>query len=476
MTTEIPADITTPDTVETRLGTLKFSDGRPDAATVEKLQDNLDVQRGTEVFLNASSAASLRANIVGLKSVGGTSQSPVIHENRVDAKTLLLTPNTQTATLWSYLNLKDGPVVVEIPPGVLGLADDAWMRYVTNLGLVGPDKGQGGKYLFLPPDYTGAVPDGYFAARSRTYNVWLAVRGFSVKGDTGPAVKAFKEHWKVYPLASASNPPPMKFIDGSGRYFNTIAPSTYRFYEEVNAVIQEEPAESADPELLGQLAAIGIVKGRPFAPDARMKKLLTEAAAIGNATAAATFFSPRNKDFYFYPGESSWFTPFVGGSSEFIAGGARLLDARSAFFFAATGITPAMSQKIVGGGSQYAAATVDSSRNYLDGAKRYRLRLPPDIPVKTFWSVIPYDTQTRSVLQTDQRDTALSSESGTVKTNADGSVDLYFGPTAPAGKESNWVQTVPGKGWFTILRLYGALEPWFDKTWRPGEIELTAAP
>jgi hypothetical protein len=131
-----------------------------------------------------------------------------------------------------------------------------------------------------------------------------------------------------------------------------------------------------------------------------------------------------------------------------------------------------MSAKMVGAGSQYAGIAVDSQDNYFDGSKLYRLHLPPNIPVKTFWSLIPYDTQTRSVLQTDQRDAALSTDSGDVKSNPDGSVDVYFGPTAPAGKESNWVQTIPGKGWFTLLRLYGALEPWFDKTWRPGEFEL----
>jgi hypothetical protein len=316
------------------------------------------------------------------------------------------------------------------------------------------------------------VPEGYFVARPRTYNLWGGARGFTVKGDTGPAVKAFKEQWKVYPLARAANPPAMKFINGSGLYFNTIHANDFHFYEEINTVVQQEPADAADPEILGQLAAIGIVKGKPFAPGARMRKILTEAAAVGNATARAIAFRPREEAFYFYPGESTWFTPFVGGSSEFIQNNARLLDARTSFFYLATGITPAMSEKIVGAGSQYACATLDADRNYLDGGKNYRLHLPPNIPVKTFWSIIPYDTQTRSVLQTDQRDTALTSESGTVKANADGSVDVYFGPTAQAGKESNWIQTVPGKGWFTLLRLYGALDPWFDKTWRPGEIEL----
>ncbi len=470
MTTKIPPEITTPDSVETSLGTLKFFDGLPDQDTVQKVFDNLDRMRGVDVFLNTLAPASLLANIEGLKSVGCDNYSAVIHEDRVDAKTLLLTPNTQTATLWAFMDLKDGPLVLEIPPGVLGLADDAWMRYIIDLGLVGPDKGKGGRYLFLPPGYTGPVPEGYFVAKPGTYKVWLVARGFSDKGGTGPAVKAFKDQWKVYPLAEAANPPKMKFINGSGLYFNTIHSTDFTFYEEINKVIQEEPAISADPEILGQLAAIGIVKGKPFAPDARMKKILTDAVAIGNATARALSFKSRDEMMYFYPGKS-WFTPFVGGSHEFIQNNVRLLDARTVFFYMATGITPAMSVKIIGGGSQYAGATCDGDGNYLDGGNNYRLHLPPNAPINNFWSIIPYDTQTRSVLQTDQRDTAVTSNSGTLESNPDGSVDIYFGPKMPAGKENNWVQTTPGKGWFTILRLYGALEPWFDKTWLPGEIE-----
>lgn len=470
MKTEIPASITTPEKLETSLGTLRFFDGLPDAETVQKVYDNLDLMRGVDVFLNTMSAASTLANIEGLKSVGCDLHTVVLHENRVDAKTLLLTPNTQTATLWAYLNLKVGPVVVEVPPGVLGLADDLWMRYIVDLGLAGPDKGKGGKYLFLPPGFDGPVPDGYFVARSRTLNVWYGLRGFAIDGDLVPAVKTIKERFKVYPLDQKANPPAMKFINGSGLYFNTIHSTDFNFFKEINTVVQEEPVDAADPEILGQLAAIGIVKGQAFAPDARMKRILTDSAAIGNATARALTFRPRDAAFYFYPGESAWTQPFVGGSHEFTRNNARLLDARAAFFFFASGISPAMAVKIVGGGSQYAMATVDSEGNYLDGGKTYRLRLPPNIPVNNFWSLIPYDTQTRSVLQTDQRDTALTSESGTVQANPDESVDVFFGPQAPAGMETNWIQTVPGKGWFTMLRLYGALEPWFDKTWRPGEI------
>ena len=473
MTTDIPENITTPDEVETRLGTLKFFDGLPDQATVEKVYDNLDFMRGVEVFLNTLAATSSLASFRGLRNLGVDNHTAVLLENRLDAKGLFLTANTQTATLWAVLDLREGPVVVEIPPAVLGLADDAWMTYIVDMGVVGPDRGQGGKYLFLPPGYEGDVPEGYFVAKSLTYTVGVGIRGFTVKGDTGPAVAAFQKYYRSYPLAQAANPPETKIIMVSGRYLNTIQPVTYQFYEDINTVIQEEPAEAADPEILGLLASIGIVKGKPFAPDERMKRILTDAVAVANATARAISFRSRDDDaFYLYGSESAWFNPWVGGSHEFIQNNVRLLNARTCFMYIAAGISPAMSVKMVGAGSQYAVAAVDADGQYLDGSRNYQLHLPPNIPAKTFWSLIPYDTQTRSVLQTDQREAALSSEMGTVQSNPDGSVDVYFGPEPPVGKENNWIQTVPGKGWFTIFRLYSPLEPWFDKTWRPGEIEL----
>jgi len=203
-----------------------------------------------------------------------------------------------------------------------------------------------------------------------------------------------------------------------------------------------------------------------------MKKILTDAVAIGNATARASAFKSRQKEAYLYP-NSAWFTVFIGGSYEFLSQpGVRDLDARVHFIYYATGVTPAMAFKLVGLGSQYAAATTDSEGKPLDGGKTYKIHLPPNIPAKDFWSFVVYDNQTRSMLQTDQQFPSIGSQKKGVVINPDTSVDVYFGPTAPAGHESNWVQTVPGKGWNVILRLYGPLEQWFDKTWKPGEFEL----
>ena len=468
MTTPIPAEITTPDSVDTRLGTLKFFDGYPDKTTVDNVYDNLDFQRAVEAFLNAMPGASLYAMRQGFRDVGSVDGTLGIFENLMDSKALFLTPNTETVYTGSWLDLSKGPVVVESPPSTLGGVDDFWFRYVTDLGNAGPDKGKGGKFLFLPPGYKGPVPSGYFVCKSPTFNNLFISRGFVVNGDTKPAVDNFKQHTRIYPLSEAAHPPLLKTVNISGKEINTIHASNAEFFEEVNAIVQEEPVESQNPELLGQLAAIGITKGQPFQPDERMKKILADAAAVGNATARAISFRGRHQLSYFYPGKA-WFNPFAGGSYLFLADGARDLDGRTAFFYVATVVTPAMANKMVGVGPQYAGANLDSNGNYFDGSKNYRLTLPPNVPAKDFWSVVLYDPQTRSELQTDQQFPSLSSQKN-VQKNPDGSYDVYFGPKPPAGRESNWVQTVPNKGWFMILRLYGPLEPWFNKTWRPGDI------
>jgi hypothetical protein len=473
MTTPIPPSITTPDSMNTRIGTLKFRDGFPDDATVKKVHDNLDFSRGVDAFLNAMPGASTEAIRVGFASVGANNnQTMLITETLMDSKSLFLTGNSETIYNLMWVDVKTGPVVIEIPPNVLGVIDDHWFQYVADLGRLGPDKGKGGKFLLLPPDYKGDVPAGYFVVRSKTYGNIVFWRSFLENGSTKPAVEATKKLTKVYNLADAKNPPPMKFIDISGKAFNTIGANTYQFYEDVNAVVQYEPNDAYSPEILGTLASIGIQKGKPFAPDERMKKILTEAAAVGNATARTIAFKSRQKEAYYYP-NSAWFECFVGGNYEFLSQpGVRDLDARVHFIYYATVVTPAMALKVVGLGSQYAAATTDSQGKPLDGGKTYKIRLPPNIPAKDFWSFVVYDNQTRSMLQTDHQFPSIGSQAKGIVVNPDTSVDVWFGPTAPKGHEANWVQTIPGKGWNVLLRLYGPGQSWFDKTWKPGEFEL----
>jgi hypothetical protein len=473
---DVPPWITTPDSVETRIGTLKFKYGVPDQKTLQLVNDQIDFGRGIEAFLTGMPATSVYAACEGLDKAGiKRNQGIGITEELMDARSLFLTPNTTTVYVFMCLDLKDGPMALQVPPGVLGPVDDAYFRWVTDVGLTGPDAGKGGKYLFVPPGYTGALPsDGYFVVKPRTNTLLVFYRAFVRGGDIAAAVRNVKANAQVYPFHAVSEsggPPATTFVNTSGLKFNTISSNTFRFYEELNAVVQNEPADFADPDTVGLFAAIGIKKGKPFAPDARMKAILTDAVAVANGFARANLVAPRDERTKIYP-DRQWITPFVGGSYLFLDGAERLLDARNMFFYYATGITPAMSMSRVGSGSAYAGAFRDSKENYFDGAKIYKIMLPGPVPAKDFWSFQVYDNQTRSLLETDQKLAGLGSTTPGIKTNPDGSVTVWFGPRAPAGQESNWVQTMPGKGWNVLLRLYGPLEPWFNKTWKPGDIEL----
>jgi hypothetical protein len=469
--TPMPPGVAAPAKVETRFGTLNFFDGVPDEASTEKIYDNLDFQRAVQAYLLALPVVSQVANRDGILAMGPANTTVPIWENLVDSSTVELTANDNTPYTWFWVDLRKGPLVIEAPPKVLGLVDDIWYHWNGDIGFTGPDKGRGGKYLLLPPGYKGNVPKGYFVVRPGSFSVWAGWRSFLVDGNPKPGVDAVKKVMKMYPLSQAANPPKLNFVNMSGKPFNMVGPADFRFWEMLNKVVQDEPTDTVDATTLGFWASVGIRKGQPFAPDERMKKILTEAAAVGDATGRALAYRVREKAAYIYDNRQ-WKYPFIGGYKFEWQPGVPNLSAAAMFFFAATGVTPAMDTKILGEGSTYPWTAVDSDNHPFDGGKNYRLHLPPKIPVKTFWSVIVYDTQTRSMLQTNQQYPSVSSQQKNLLVNADGSVDVWFGPKAPAGKEPNWVQTIPGKAWFMILRLYGPLEPWFKQTWRPDDIVL----
>ena len=454
------------ETLKTRVGEFEFKNGYPTDDTAQRLRDLQTLNRATEVYLTQIMRVSEIAWREGMRACGSvTPQQVVIWEDLADAKLLLLTGNAETVYAVTHLSLQnDGPTVVEAPPKMLGFLMDGLQRYLADIGQMGKDQGKGGKYLVLPPGFTGDVPAGYFVVQSPTYSVNLSLRGFQVNGKTDQAVGLMKQI-KVYPLAKVSAPPPMEFLNGSGQDIDTVFPDNFRYFELLAMLVDEEPAELFDPLERSMMQSIGIEKGKPFQPDARMKALLFEAARLGGAMArshAYTFDFGR-----FYP-DRNWQGVPTGISYTFIENGIPQVDTRNWLYYTAIGNTPAIMDKNVGKGSQYLWTYRDAAGDYLDGAKNYRLHIPPNIPAKLFWSVVVNDALSRSQLQNGQPFPAVSVYTNPV-INADGSVDIYFGPEEPKEK-GNWIRTVPGKGWFPFFRFYGPTEAYYDQTWKLEDI------
>jgi hypothetical protein len=455
--------VSVPPQIETPLGTFDLVDGVPTADSVDRLYDSLDFVRGIDAFLNCMPGASLVAMRRGLRSVGLDSPQVVGYTDpRANSGSIFLTPNTETTYGTLFIDLKaNGPTVIEPPEQSLCVVDDFWFRYIADMGVAGPDRGAGGRYLFLPPGYDGSEPDGYYTYRSPTYTIWVVLRALG-------GVEALRQT-RIYPFAQADDPPETAFANLAELHFNTVHANDFSYYEEIDELVQEEPPGSLDPERAGQLAGIGIVHGKPFEPTERRRATLDSAARTAAAISRALVYAPRDPEATIFDG-SSWWQAFIGGSYEFLRDSARLLDARTAFHYFATVITPAMAHAQVGAGSAYAYTTLDANGDILDGGRDYTLTLPPDPPAANFWSIDIYDTQTRSLLQTDNPYPSVMSLGDGVTPNDDGSFTIRFGPSVAVG-ERNAIQTVAGKGWFPIIRLYGPLQPWFDKTWQPGEIQ-----
>ncbi len=501
-----------PATLSTSFGPLEFKDGVPTPETAQKTYDLLTFSQALSAYNNSFRGASALAIVKGFEGIGAKPGDVVIFSKLMDSRSLFLTANADTVYYLTGLDLSKGPVVIEQPSGAVGTINDMWFSWIIDIGGPGPDRGLGGKYLIVGPDYQGPLPEGgYFVGRSKTNFALYAARAYLRDNDPAPAVETIKKTMKVYPyqpgafgtslaqalegkvrIAGEPKIPEMKFIEGSGLAFNTIPPSDAGFFDLINENVQREPATSYDIELAGQLAAIGIVHGKPFAPDAKMKKILADAAAFGQATGRALNwrYAMKHPGWAYYP-NSQWGSMLWEGGAFFEtppplfeAGlfkplpptGARTLDSRTAFYYGYTLDSPGMIMRAPGIGSQYLMSFLDSDGNIFDGGKTYKVVLPAKIPAEAFWSFTLYDNQTRSMLQTPQnypRAGSQSFPSPAAQAAADGTTTLWFGPTQPRDvPRGNWIQTMPGKGWFTILRLYSPLPSFFDKSWRVGEIEL----
>jgi hypothetical protein len=471
--TQPPAPTQAPST-DTRLGQLNFERGYPTEETTRKVFDEMDYQRAVQAYLWAYPAVSFESIRIGVKRDLGLNYNEfTIADKLADAKSVWLTANDSTVYALTLVDLgKYGPMVVDVPPGaIVGLIDDYWQRSLTDLGLPGPDGDKGGKFLLLPPGYNGEVPkESYHVLRGTMNDYNVMVRGIAVKGDFAGAVQVVNK-MQVYPWSERNNPKPAKFISFSGKAVDTLPPGGIEYWARLSAFINNNPVQERDRFFMAMLKPLGIEKGNPFNPDARQRGILEDAARIGDAMGRVMLFEGEQRISGANAFRGTKWNWVVLNRPDQESENYSQLDERLHYTYGAIYTSPFIGSKKPGPGSEYVQAFKDKDGNRLDGAKSYRLHVPANVPAVSFWSLTLYDTATRSMLQNPSGDAAHSSYDK-LKTNADGSIDLYFGPKAPAGQESNWTETVPGKGFYPMFRFYTPKEGVFDGTWTLPDVEL----
>jgi hypothetical protein len=467
-------------------------ENRPTPETSRLLREELLFQRATQTYLWALPLINTLGMKTGSESVFGAGYNVLpIWKKRLDAKTLVTTPNSDVIYAMSYVDLgKDGPLVFEAPPQLQGILLDFWQRpipvdggkFFGDVGLPGPDAGKGGKFLLLPPGYKGPVPAGHYVYRSATNNVFVFLRSFYQDPKNLTPAVGLIEQAKIYPLHGRETAKPMTFPDASGVPANMLPRSDASAFDQLKLLVDGEGEHLASADGLGMLASIGIVKGRSFTADPDTRAILDRAARTGYKMSRVIGFQDRvsGRDFHVYP-DRQWLNPMADAtpdnpSSVFDLGWNRKdggyldLDSRIWFFTDYYSISPGMISQIPGKGAKYMIAFTDSAGTPLSGRANYRLKLPPNIPAANFWSVTLYEAENASGLANGQPFPSLGSRDKPAP-NADGSTDIYLGPETPPGKQGNWLSTPSGKGYFAILRLYGPTEAAINKSWKPSDIE-----
>jgi hypothetical protein len=475
----------------TDLAGLPFVENWPTDETAEALLEELLFQRAVQSYLWALPAMNCVAMEEGsAKTFGAGYNVMPVWRRRLTPATLVTTPNSDVVYAMAFLDLaKDGPMVIETAPGLQGILDDFWQRPLTgpltdsklgvpmpdgarwcgDVGLVGPDEGKGGTYIVLPPDYDGEEPAGGFVYRSRTYGVFVFWRAFFQDPADLSAPVAAMEATKIYPLGGKDQALPMESPEGSGVPTDLLFDRDIRYFDMLARFIEREYVDPTEMDMRGMLASLGIAKGQPFEPDERMRALLDRAALTAFKMSKAMV----SHGIEMMPGglvweDRRWVNAFIGGNPFFMAESYLNLDNRICYFTDAYSLSPAMAMNFVGMGAKYPVGLRDADGDLLSGAQSYKLHLPPNVPAKLFWSVTTYDAEHASGLDSGMPLPSINTMDRP-QSEADGSIDIHFGPEQPAGA-TNWLKTVPGRGYFVIIRLYGPDQPYFDETWKPDDI------
>lgn len=458
-------------TVETRIGKLVFDErGLPSSETVAKLFDELDFQYAVQAYIWSLPIVGTLGWHNLNRFHGATGETDKVAYAGFEGSMGILTPTAAVTYVFVFPNLsKTGPLVWEVPPGALaGSVMDYWQRALGDFGVPGPDRGQGDKLLLIGP---GQAPpedtEGYRVIQISTVYAFLGVRILN-PDDVSP----LSSKLLLYPFDQRDNPPEQRLIFAKDKHIYVTQPGGLAYWESVNEVIQREPVHERDRFHMAMLKQLGIEKGKPFAPDERQRELLEEAAIVGEKMAMAFAFDRYKRDEAVrYRDDSHWkylLTPPVPSQQ---ADSYDVLEERASYAYEAIATAYAMVSQTPGVGSRYLAAYQDADGAWLDGGANYHLRVPANPPAQRFWAFTIYSTETRSFLENAEKKAETGSRSPDLVTNRDGTVDLFFGPEAPEGRDSNWLQTNPGEGWFAIIRFYGPTEAYIERTWFLPDIE-----
>ena len=450
-----------------------FERSFPSGDTAQKAYDDTDLNSAITAYKFFYPTVSIAATWKGNAAAGLTTNNQfLIMEGSPNQ--FVFTPNSDTPYEGANIDLTSGPIVVELPPGpLMCVVNDLNQRYVMDMGLPGPDAGKGGKHIILPPGYKDKIPSGYFTGTPTTNHVLLLVRAIPPHGDVQAAIAMLKTV-KMYPLNDPAASSHVTWLEIGEKHIDfTPVPweKSIDYWKQLAEVIHNEPPFEAYRMEYGRLASLGIEKGKPFNPDARMQAILVKAAQIANDQMRVQSFADRRPDRLAWPDRKWEWATLRPENGTFDTPDYKDLEARTKWFYQAQIESPAMFRRTSAAGSLYWLGTRDSTGAFVDGGKTYKLTVPQPVPAKLFWSVTVYDPDTRSEIVTDQGKAALRSLFELKDLTSSQPAELYFGPTAPPDHENQWIKTNPDKGWFTYFRIYGPGAPAFDGSWKPGDFE-----
>jgi hypothetical protein len=460
--------------IKTNFGDIQLNESYISAGSMDKLNDQLEMQRAIEVYQWSLPVTSFQMWYNAHYAVYGGADMDFVEYNSFNEKVGILTANSSTPYVIGWADLsKTGPVVIDYPAGAsAGAITDFYQLSLGDLGLMGADKGKGAKFLIIPNGYDKSKLNtkGYFVINSTTNKIMIGTRFLS------PDEAVNKKMKETFLVGKYGEPlKPTKFISNTDKRFEGTPFRGLKYFELLHQFIQNEPQKEEDKIFYTYLKYLGIENGKPFNPTEKQKTILAEAANLGELMCRTNQMKPRQDKPYYE--NSSWYRLLSNFPLTKSSNALYFLDESNEYYYEAVTVTAGMQSNIPSPGTtSYLTTKEDKEGNFLLGTNNYKIHFPAGIPASNFWSLVLYSENTRCFIDNKNaadklRATSVDSRDKNLKINADGSVDLYIGPKAPEGKESNWLQTNIGEGWFPLIRTYGTQQDFFDKKWQPGEFE-----